>query len=161
MNLLRILAVLALITNGCLGSETNTGSNNIGKDKDRDALQRTSVAIRAAFARSDVAGILEYHHPDVVKALAYNKFLNGREALRADLRETLSHVKLEWQENNVESLLIHGDAAVEMTTFEIKGTPKDGGQPFIFKGRAMVVYVRYAKSPTGWASIREVVQPAK
>jgi ketosteroid isomerase-like protein len=86
--------------------------------------------------------------------------LNGREALRADLTETLSHVNLEWQENQVERLSIQADTAVEMTAFTIKGTPKDGGQPFIFKGRAMVVYVRYPKSPTGWASIREVVQPA-
>jgi hypothetical protein len=30
----------------------------------------------------------------------------------------------------------------------------------MFKGRAMVVSVRYKKSPTGWASIREMIQPA-
>ncbi len=160
MNVLRMLAVVALISTRCLAGDASTASNSIGSDKDRNALQQTSVAIRVAFARGDVATILEYHHPDVVKALAYNKFLNGREALRADLTETLSHVSLEWQENQVESILIQGDTAVEMTAFTIKGTPKDGGQPFIFKGRAMVVYVRYPKSPTGWASIREVVQPA-
>jgi hypothetical protein len=30
----------------------------------------------------------------------------------------------------------------------------------LITGRSMVVYVRYPKSPTGWASIREIVQPA-
>jgi hypothetical protein len=68
MNLLRMLAVVALITTRCLA-----GDANLGSDKDRNALQQTSVAIRAAFARADVATILEYHHPEVVKALAYNK----------------------------------------------------------------------------------------
>jgi len=29
---------------------------------------------------------MEYHHPDVVKALAFNKRLNGRDVVAADLR---------------------------------------------------------------------------
>jgi hypothetical protein len=78
----------------------------------------------------------------------------------ADLRGTLQQFKLEFVENQVESLLIEENAAVEQTLFTIKGTPKAGGQPFLFKGRAMVVYVRYKESPTGWASIREMIQPA-
>ncbi len=32
--------------------------------------------------------------------------------------------------------------------------------PTISRGRAMVVYVRYKDSPTGWASIREMAQAA-
>src|SRR5260370_26646146 len=141
MKILRSLAVVTLIAAGCSASDTFVAS-----DQDRDSLQKTSLAIRAAFARGDVEGILKYHHPSVVKALAYNKLLNGREALRADLTETLGHLKLEWQENNVESTLIQGDLAVELTAFAIKGTPKDGSQPFVFKGRAMVVYVRWKES---------------
>ena len=156
MRLFRTLAVVGLIITGCFASDAYSGSG-----QDRNALQKTSEGIRAAFARGDVEGILEYHHPAVVKALAYNRLLNGRDALRADLTETLGHVKLEWLENNVESTLIQGDTAVEMTAFVIKGTPKDGSQPFIFRGRAMVVYIRYKGSPTGWASIREIVQPAQ
>ena len=120
-----------------------------------------SIDIRAAFERGDVDAILSYHHPDVVKALAFNRLVNGREALRADLTGTLSRYKLEWQENNVESLLIHGDTAIEQTVFVIKGTPKDGGAPFIAKGRAQIVYIRYDKSPSGWATIREIIQPAQ
>jgi hypothetical protein len=56
--------------------------------------------------------------------------------------------------------LIQGNTAVEQTVFTIQGTPKKGGAPFLFKGRAQVVYVRYKMSPTGWASIREIIQPA-
>jgi hypothetical protein len=63
-------------------------------------------------------------------------------------------------DNQVESLFINGNTVVEQTLFAIKGTPKGGGDPFVFRGRAMVVYIRYKKSPTGWASIREMIQPA-
>lgn len=103
---------------------------------------------------------MRYHHPDVNKALSFHKVLIGRDAVAADLRSTLQQFRLEFVENNVESLLIENKTAVEQTLFTIKGTPVGGGQPFFFKGRAMVVYVRYKGSPTGWASIREIIQPA-
>ena len=80
--------------------------------------------------------------------------------MAADLRGTIQQFNLEFAERQVESLLIEGNTAVEQTLFAIKGTPKGGGEPFLFKGRAMVVYMRYEKSPTGWASIREMIQPA-
>jgi hypothetical protein len=74
--------------------------------------------------------------------------------------EPSSSSNLEFVENQVESLLIEGNTAVEQTLFAIKGTPKAGEESFLFKGRTMVVYIRYEKSPTGWASIREMIQPA-
>jgi len=155
LKILRGLIVLVLFASGCSASKIYVGSKG-----DRDALQKTSEAIRAAFARGDVARILAYHHPDVLKGLSYGKSIDGRDALQADLAGTLQRFNLEWQENRVESTLIQGDTAVELTAFTIKGTPRNGGEPFLFKGRAMVVYVRYKKSPTGWASIRELIQPA-
>jgi ketosteroid isomerase-like protein len=129
-------------------------------DTDREALEKTGAAIRAAFAAGDVATAMKYHHPEVVKALGYNKVLVGRDAVASNLASTLRQNHLEFVENHVESLLIENDTAVEMTLFAIKGTPIAGGAPFPFKGRTMVVYVRYKESPTGWASIREVIQPA-
>ena len=155
MKLFRYSTVVALLALVCLAGSAYTAS-----DKDRNALQKTSEAIRAAFAKGDVAAAMEYHHPDVVKALAFNKRLNGRDAVAADLSGTLQLFNLEFVANQVESLLIEGNTAVEQTLFAIKGTPKGGGEPFVFKGRAMVVYVRYKESPTGWASIREMIQPA-
>jgi ketosteroid isomerase-like protein len=151
----RSLIALALLAAGCSASKDYVGSKN-----DRASLERTSAGILAAFARGDVPTILSYHHPDVVKALSYEKRIVGRDALQADLAATLSQFSLEWKENRLESLLIQGDIAVEQTVFTIQGTPKNGGAPFLFKGRAQVVYVRYKKSPTGWASIREIIQPA-
>jgi hypothetical protein len=41
----------------------------------------------------------------------------------------------------------------------VKGTPKKSGPPFLFKGQTMLILVRYDKSPTGWATLREIVQP--
>ncbi len=53
-----------------------------------------------------------------------------------------------------------GETAIEQTVFAIKSTSKNGGESYWFRGRTQVVYVRYKKSPTGWASIREIIQPA-
>ena len=84
----------------------------------------------------------------------------GRDAVAEDFRRTLQEFKLEFEENRVESLLIQGDTAIEQTVFAIKSTPKSGGESYLFRGRTQVVYVRYKNSPAGWASIREIIQPA-
>ena len=131
----------------------------LGSKADRDSLKNTSLAIRAAFARGDVNGILLYHHPNVTKAPDYRTYQIGIENLRPGLKGTLENFTLEFVENNTESLYINGDTAVEQTLFTIKGTPKVKGDPFIFKGRSMIVYIRYKGSPTGWATIREMIQP--
>jgi ketosteroid isomerase-like protein len=171
MAALLIIAVAAGILAGYLTGKTyvlrnldsersNSAMPEEQSIKDREALEKTSEGIRDGFARGDVAVILAYHHPDVVKALSFEKTINGRDALAADLAATLQQVNLEWIENRVESIWIHSDTAVEQTVFVIRGTPKNGGASFLFKGRAQVVYVRYEQSPTGWASVRELVQPA-
>ena len=121
---------------------------------------KTGNEIRKAFANGNVDSILLYHHPDVIKALSYNKIEVGKASLKPGLKGTLDSYKLEFVENNIESLLINGETAVEQTLFTIKGTPKGTGEPFVFKGRSMIVYVKYKKSPTGWATIREIIQPA-
>jgi ketosteroid isomerase-like protein len=127
---------------------------------DREALEKTGIAIRAAFSGGDVTTAMRYHHPEVRKALTYNKLLVGREAVAADLQSTFQQFHLDFVENQVESLLLEGNTAVEQTLFTIRGTPLHGGTPFLFKGRSMIVYIRYKESPTGWATIREIIQPA-
>ena len=127
---------------------------------DKDAIETTNAAVRAAFARGDIPAILSYHHPDVTKALAYNKYLVGRKALEADLRSTFENYGLQFLQNDVEILSIHGDVATEQILFSVKGTPKKGGSPFLLRGRTMLILVRYDKSPTGWATLREIVQSA-
>jgi ketosteroid isomerase-like protein len=153
--LLIVSIVIAVMAAGCSVGNTYCGSNT-----DRNSLEKTSEAIRVAFARGDITAIMAYHHPDVIKSLSYRNYLIGRDAVQQDIAATLQRFNLEWKENRVRSILIQGDTAVEMTDFTIQGTSKNRGDPFIFKGRAMVVYVRYKKSPTGWASIREIIQPA-
>jgi ketosteroid isomerase-like protein len=146
---------IAVMAEGCSASNKYRGLNT-----DRGSLVKTSEAIRSAFARGDIATIMAYHHPDVVKSLSYGNYLIGRGAVQGDIAATLQRFNLEWKENHVRSILIQGDTAVELTDFTIQGTSKNRGDPFLFKGRAMVVYVRYKNSPTGWASIREIIQPA-
>jgi ketosteroid isomerase-like protein len=125
---------------------------------DAEEIARTGKAIRDAFAKSDVEGILRYHHPEVVKALSYKNVVYGRDALGENLRSAFQHNRIEFLESRDENLLIHGDTAVEQAVVTIKLTPLVGGQPTVVHDRALVVYVRYADSPTGWASMREVIQ---
>jgi ketosteroid isomerase-like protein len=129
-----------------------------GTAEDRASLQKTGKAIRSAFASGDVDEIMRYHHQNVIKALRPGEYQVGREAVRAALVRTLQDYSLHFDESRIDSLFFQGKTAVEVSTFVIRGTPKAGGSPFIAKGRSMVVYVRYAKSPTGWASIREIIQ---
>ena len=138
----------------------STTKNYVGTDKDRQALEQTSIGIRAAFAKGDVPTILSYHDNNISKALGYTHIINGKAELEKDLKNTLSHVRLKWLKNDVESLIFQGNTAIEVTVFNIEITPNDGGKPFISNGRAMIVYVRNSQSPSGWASIREVIQSA-
>ena len=148
-------AVLLVIT----GLAPLVLGQNSGTNADRAALTRTGDAIRAGFAASDVETILKYHHPNVEKWLSPSSHTVGREALRAELEETFKTAQLMFGENHVESAIFMGDTAVEVSTFTIRVTPKDGGAASMAKGRAMVVYVRSKQSPTGWVSMRELIQP--
>jgi len=118
-----------------------------GSQADRDSLTKTSILLRAAFSKGDVNGIMAFHHPDVIKALDYNNYQVGAAAVRAGIKATLENYHLEFIDNKVESLIINGNTAIEQTLFAIKGTPKSRGKPFIFKGRTIVVYLRYIKAP--------------
>ncbi len=115
--------------------------------------------IRKAFSEGDVEKIKSLHHPDVIKALGYNDIKTGREEVINGLIGTLENYNLEFIKNEVENILIEGNIAIEQTKFSIKGTSKEGGDSFLFNGRTMVTYVKYDKSPTGWATIREIIQP--
>ncbi|OKS89568.1 YybH family protein [Mucilaginibacter polytrichastri] len=155
MKVIKTLIVLILLTSACIAQ-----TNFSGTAKDRADLAKTSEAIHKAFFNGDVDAVMAYHHPDVVKSFSYNSYVVGADTVRAGLVAAFKVNHLKFLENKVESTIINGNTAVESYLFTIKGTPKNGGEPFIFKGRSIVVYVRYKKSPTGWASIREVVQPA-
>ncbi|MEM9391095.1 MAG: nuclear transport factor 2 family protein [Bacteroidota bacterium] len=116
--------------------------------------------IREAFGNEDIDKIKALHHPNVIKALGYHDLKTGRDEVMAGLKGTLDSFTLEFIENDVESILIQDNMAIEQTKFSIKGTPKNGGESWVFSGRTVVTYIRYDDSPTGWATIREVIQPA-
>lgn len=133
--------------------------NSYSQDsKKRQEILKTGELIRAAFSNGDIETITSFHHPDVIKALSYGNLLTGRDAVIKDLTGTLENFTLEFVANTIESILIEGDIAIEQTLFSIKGTPKKGGDSFTFSGRTMVTYIKYKKSPTGWATIREIIQ---
>ena len=155
MKLTHLFVSVALLASFGLATPSQADSAS-----DRAAVEATGAAIRAAFAAGNVAEIMRYHHPDVRKALSFANVEVGGEAVAAGLQGSLRQFHVEFVENNVESLLIEGDTAIEQTVFAIKATPIAGSQPAIFRGRTMVVYVRSKDSPTGWASIRELIQPA-
>ena len=89
-----IFLAVATITSGCSPGHTYIRSNT-----DRSALEKTSDGIRAAFAVGDIATIMAYHHPEVVKSLSYGNYLIGRDAVQNDITATLQRFNLEWKEN--------------------------------------------------------------
>lgn len=126
----------------------------------KNEILKNGAIIRKAFADGDIEKIESLHHPDVIKALGFNDLKTGRDEVIKGLRATLEHFSLEFLKNEVENILIQDNIAIEQTIFSIRGIPKHGGSPFIFNGRTMVTYIKYDKSPTGWATIREIIQPA-
>ena len=128
--------------------------------EDRASLLKTTAALRDAFARGDVDAIVALHDPAIVKYFGGSNVVLGIKDLKKGLRETFENAKMEFIGNQVESTQFLGDTAVETSIFTMRMTFKDGRPPTVSRGRAMVVYVRSASSPTGWASIREMAQAA-
>jgi len=150
-----LLFVLAGLVS-CSGLAQNASDTS----GDRVSLERTTAAIRDAFGREDVSAIVALHHPDVEKYFGGTNVVKGRAALEKGLVEMFRSSKMEFIDNKVESRIFTGDVAIETSIFTIRSTRKSGGEPVVSRGRAMVVYVRYKESPTGWASIREMAQAA-
>jgi ketosteroid isomerase-like protein len=156
MKSLILFLVACLLCISCIRAQDSDSDTN-----DAKAFEKLRLDLTNAFANGDTATIAAYHHPDVVKALDYNKFLSGRTAVINDLEATLQYYNVKFTEHKIESFIIEQNTATEISTFTIEGTPKsNSSKPFTFKGRSMVVYVRYKESPAGWALLREMVQTA-
>ena len=156
MNKLLFALVFAL---GAWGCHSPAPSLN-GTPADREGLKKTTAAIRDAFSRGDIEAILALHHPDVVKYFGGKNVMTGREMMRKQLTSWLNGNKVEFVENTVESTVFNGETAIETSIFEIRDVPKNGGPASTGRGRSMVVYIKYPQSPTGWVSLREMVQEA-
>ena len=138
----------------------STASLAQNSQTDEAALDKTDAAVRAAFAAGDLEAIRSYHHPNVVKGLSPGALVVGRDAVVNGIAGNLKSAPIEFIESEIESALVRGDAAVRIFHFTIRATPVAGGPPSSFTGRSMVVYARSKQSPTGWVTIRELVQPA-
>ncbi len=134
--------------------------NGSGSPEDRESFDKTKALILEGFAKGDVKAVLALHHPDVVKYFGGKNIVTGTEGLRKQLTDLFSYAKTEFVENNIESTVFNGDAVIETSIFAIRSTPKNGDSSRVYRGRSMVVYVRYKDSPTGWASLREMTQGA-
>ena len=136
----------------CIFFSCSTSKNASNIENDHKSFEKLRKDLGDAFISGDT---------QVVKALSYNKVVFGRDAVVTEFANTVKYYSLAFIEHKIESFEIHGNTATEISSFTVKGTPKNTGTyPFIFKGRSMVVYIRYAKSPSGWALYRETVQPA-
>ncbi|MEM8927335.1 MAG: hypothetical protein AAGC45_03970 [Bacteroidota bacterium] len=120
----------------------------------------TGLAVREAFKKKDLETIKLYHHPEVVKALGYNDLKAGRKVVLDGLRETMANFDLEFIGKGKEELFLHkGDLVIKQILFALRLVPKNGDEPFVFKGRTLVILQRYDESPSGWATIYEMIQP--
>lgn len=126
----------------------------------RQAIDATNVAVRKAFAEGDLTTIKMYHHPDVVKTLAYNNIQKGRKEVLDGLKNTLENFELQFTDDKeLEKLVITNEMVFMQARFALKLSPKNNDPSFVYKGRTLVIYKRYDESPTGWATIHEIIQP--
>jgi hypothetical protein len=132
---------------------------NVMSASDLDAIEQTSDAIKAAYASGDSKVIMALHHPDVVKAISYDRLLNSFDAVDEDLTRSLAAGRRQFMEQKIENVLLFKGVAIQQALYTIKVSPTDGRAPFLTRGRSMVIYVPYAKSPTGWAILRGFIQP--
>lgn len=126
----------------------------------RQQIIDNGLTIRNAFSDGDLEKLESLHHPDVIKALGYDNVKNGRKEVLEGLEETMKDYSLEFVKNELENMFIQDDLVIAQGIFAIRGTPKAQGDPFVFEGRTLVTYIRYSDSPSGWATIREIIQPA-
>ena len=130
--------------------------------EDSRAIILTNEKIREAFVDGDIDAILKYHHPRVEKVLSWTDHQHGHDAMRKSLSGLFAHHRVAFlgRADDMDSLEILGDTAVMVAKFSVDGRPKAAaGQAFVFSGRTMIVYVRDARSPTGWLTYREVIVP--
>ena len=126
----------------------------------RQSLDKATAAIRTAFANGDAAMVGRLHSPDVIKYFGGNNVLLGREAVEKGARDWFQGSTVAFIENTVESTTFIGKVAIQTVIFGIRSTPKNGGKPSVGRGRSMVIYKQDEQSPTGWLTIREIVQEA-
>ncbi|GAB5475408.1 MAG: hypothetical protein Mars2KO_35070 [Maribacter sp.] len=154
---------LTNIVKGCLllALLHSCGSSGLTKEEAaRHQVAETGSALREAFKSGDLETIKMYHHPQVTKALSYTNLQKGREEVLRGLKETMANYELEFlDERAKEKFIYQGDLVIQQMRFALRLVPKNGDDPFVFRGRTLLVLQRYDESPTGWATLHEIIQP--
>ncbi|MEM7568480.1 MAG: DUF4440 domain-containing protein [Pseudomonadota bacterium] len=123
------------------------------------AIEETRRRVFSAYKAGDLATMMAYFHPDVIQIPAFDKVLDGKAAVEANYAAALAHFQITMTDA-LENLSISADMASTHGTYDIVLTPKAGGAAMQRSGRYMVIMKRWAESPTGWSTFRELVQPA-
>lgn len=146
--------LLLVILNSCGSPEVPT------EEVVMQQIAETGSAVREAFKKGDLETIKLYHHPEVTKALSYTNLQKGREEVLKGLKETMVNFELEFlDEKTTEKFMYQGDLVIQQMRFALRLIPKNGDDPFVFRGRTLLVLQRYDESPTGWATLHEIIQP--
>jgi ketosteroid isomerase-like protein len=145
---------------GVLFSMSARSQDNTDTIALKQSLDKATAAIRAAFEKGDAALVARLHSPNVIKYFGGNNVIVGRDAVEKGARDWFQNSKVEFVENTVESTSFVGKVAIQTVIFSIKTTPKNGGASTIGRGRSMVIYIQDKSSPTGWLTLREIVQEA-
>ena len=129
------------------------------EDLDLDAIAATRRAVFSAYRRGDVETMMAHFHPDVIQIPAFDKVLVGIDAVRANYEAALALFDIVLKDA-LENMEVAGDVATSHGTYTVTLTPKSGAAAIQRAGRYLVLMRRHAASPTGWATWRELVQPA-
>ncbi len=127
---------------------------------DKAAIDETRAQVFAAYRLGDVDGMMNFFHPEVIQIPAFERVLDGKEAVEANYRAILSRFDAALKDT-LENMSIGGDMASTHGLYELVLTPRDGGAAVRRKGRYMVIMKQWDASPTGWSTFRELVQPAE
>jgi ketosteroid isomerase-like protein len=151
--------IIQLLIMGLLCTYVNGQQTNYSAAM-RASLDKATAAIREAFQNGDAALVAKLHSPDIVKYFGGTNVVIGRNAVEKGARDWFQNAKVEFVENTVENTEFVGNIAIQTCIFSIKTTPKNGGKPSTGRGRSMVIYIQDGNSPTGWLSLREMVEEA-
>lgn len=126
---------------------------------DITAIEETRDTVFAAYRAGQLDVMMQHFHPAVIQIPAYDKVLIGKEAVRANYAAALSLFKIDITDD-LENMDVAGDMATTHGLYKVSLIPKAGGQGLERTGRYMVIMRRWAESPTGWSTFRELVQPS-
>lgn len=154
LSLVLYMGIISLFT--LAGCKVTQETHN--KD-DQLAIEETRTRVFTAYKAGDLETMMAYFHPDVIQIPSYDKLLIGKERVQANYAAALSMFDIVISDD-LEDMHIDGDVATTHGLYTVTLTPKAGGEPMQRSGRYMVIMKRWAGSPTGWSTFRELVQPA-